>query len=197
MDCAAERHQLEPEPAEPAAWLCRPCRTRLSRHLRRLPGLYDELDVTPGRHARTRGQGDGLPYNDRVSECRDQIGHDLAWWTRTVATASRAPMPQLKVPAMAGYLHGHLTWLTLHDWAGDMASAIAHDHGRAVALLDPWPASIVRRREFVCQCGGQLVFTMYGDDDKRPSYAACQECEGRWDIGPEWMTLRKQMRTAA
>jgi hypothetical protein len=193
MDCAAPRHDLEPAPAEPAAWLCAPCRRHLQRHLRRIPGLYAQLDLTPARTpGGGRGHGDGLPYSDPVSECRSQIRHDLRYWTMHIATTRRCGYPQFTIPAMAGWLSGHVTWASFRDWAGDMAGAISSDHGRAMWLLDPRHVVRIERRTMRCGCGGQLTFTISDDE----SLAECRSCGTVWEPA-EWMRLRRTMTTTA
>lgn len=198
MDCAAPRHDREPEPAETEAYLCRSCRLRLSRQLRRLPSLYASLDVAPGRSSgRGRGSGDGLPYDDAVSECRSQIRHDLTWWARTVAGDRRQPFTMISVPAMAGYLSGSVRWLVFRSWAGDMAGAIAADVGQALALLDPWPCSRFPAHASCPDCGtGQLTVTIYGDQDKRRSAVGCDSCEAEW-LPEQWVRLGRRILGAA
>jgi len=194
MDCAAPRHHDEPEEAEPHARLCKPCRIRLARDLRRLPGLHAELrDVltTQHHHGSDRGHGDGLPFNDRVSEHASQITHDLRWWAHHAAEDRRTALTLVSVPALAGYLHAAVTWARFRPWAGDLADVVARDRGQATALLDPWVTRRfpVRGRDGTCpQCGdGQLHVTVYASDgDRRRSHAACDGCGASW--APEQWT---------
>lgn len=198
MDCAAPRHDREPEPAETEAWLCRSCRLRLSRHLRRLPALYASLDVTPGRaHGRGRGTGDGLPYDDAISECRSQIRHDLSWWTRQCATDRRQPVSAATVPAMAGYLSGSVRWMVFRSWAGDVAGAMAAVTGQALALLDPWPSSRFPAHAACPDCeAGELMVTIYGEQDKRRSVVECDSCEAAW-LPEQWVRLGRRILSGA
>jgi hypothetical protein len=197
VDCFAPRHDTEPEPAEPHSCLCKPCRIRLARDLRRLPGLHAELSdvlaVTRRAGGDGRGHGDGLPYNDRVSDCRSQIGHDLRWWAQHAAEDRRARLGLVSVPALAGYLHGAVRWARFRDWAGDLAGVMAGNRGQAVALLDPWVTLRfpVRGRDGLCtECAsGRIYVTVYASDgDKRRSHAACDECGQSW-LPEQWARL--------
>lgn len=199
MDCAAPRHD-QPEPAEPHAWLCHGCRVRLSRDLRRLPALHAELDsLTPARTGPGRGTGDGLPYNDRASECRSQIEHDLRWWVQQAAADRRAPVTVTSVPAMAGLLRGALRWIIYRDWAGDLTAAIGDVRNQAIALLDPW---ITRRIPVpgacpACHARNTLTVTVYASDgDRRRSHASCGECGAMW-LPEQWTRLGQQITRQA
>jgi hypothetical protein len=169
---------------------------RLSRDLRRLPGLHAELgSLAPAARPGGRGQGDGLPYNERASECQDQIAHDLRWWVQHAAEDRGAPVTVMSVAAMAGLLRGALRWAVYRDWAGELAGVIGADRSQAVALLDPW----VTRRFPVpgASCpscaGGPLLVTVYASDgDRRRSHAACESCGQSWP--PEsWTRLGQQI----
>lgn len=197
MDCAAPRHDTEPEEAEPHAQLCKPCRIRLARDLRRLPGLHAELGdilAVQRRHGSGRGHGgDGLPYNDRASEHASQIGHDLRWWAQHAAEDRQIRLELVSVPALAGYLHASVRWARFRDWAGELASVMGDDRARAVALLDPWITHRfpVRGADGCCPaCGdGQLWVTVYASDgDKRRSHAACDGCGQSW-LPEQWARL--------
>lgn len=196
MDCAAPRHDTEPVEAETHSHLCKACRLRLARDLRRLPHLDTELDeflVTGRTRGHSRGQGDGLPYSDTVSECRSQIRHDLVFWTRHACDTRKAQLPAMTVLSMAGFLRGALAWAIFRDWAGDMAGAIGHDTGRAHALLDPWPTKRFPAHATCPDCGtGQIVCTVYGDNDKRRPYVECDSCEATW-LTEQWLRLGQRI----
>src|SRR6266568_288248 len=130
-DCTAPRHG-EPEPAAPHAALCRPCTSGLRRDLYRLPALHAGLAelLDPLGANGSGGSGDGLPYHEPASECASQIRHDLAWWTAELTRERGWDLAaNTRVPALAGWLYGQVSWACFHRWAGDMAGAFAFDRG--------------------------------------------------------------------
>ena len=201
-DCAAPRHDAQDEPTETEAHahLCKPCRLGLLGDLRRLPRLHAELDHVP---ARGDGDGSGLPFSEPASECRDQIRHDLLWWTRQVMKERRAAPPSSadwnasEVHVMAGWLAGQVTWCSFRDWAPDMAGAIQADRARALALLDPW---VTKRFDIpgalgVCLAcdAAQVSVTVYASDgDRRRSFIGCPGCGQVWE--PEqWLSYGQRV----
>lgn len=194
--CAAPRHDDDPPETEPHAMLCKPCRLTMARDLRRLPGLHADLEaiLATSRGAGGHGDGTGLPFNDQASDCRAQIRHDLTWWAMHVTRERGLGAPPVTmdgwaaspVAVMAGWLAGQVTWCTFRPWAADMAAAMHDNHGRALAILDPW---IVKRFEIPGQDGrclacaaGRVRVTIYAmDTDKRRSYIACPACGQRWE----------------
>jgi hypothetical protein len=193
-DCAAPRHQGqdEPSPAAPHAALCYPCIRRLAADLRRLPGLH--TDLTQLTHARTAGDGTGLPFSEPAADCQQQIRHDLTWWAVHVTRTRGLDAPPVLLPGwadnpvlvMAGWLHGQVTWCSFRDWAPDMAGALADDRSRAVALLDPWVTKRfpIQGRDGLCvACDqGRAEVTVYASEgDRRRSFIACPACGTRWE----------------
>jgi hypothetical protein len=197
--CTAPRHGDDAPDAEAHAVLCRPCRTGLSRDLRRLPGAHADLEqllVTarvPGR-----GGGDGLPVNEPVSDCRSQIRHDLTYWCREITAGRGLATPPVvehgdwarnPVAVMCGWLEPQVTWCTFRPWAGDMADAIGSDAGRAAALLSPF---VVKRfllpvAEPCLACGGRLEAVIYATEgDRRWSYFWCPSCGERTELDDWW-----------
>jgi hypothetical protein len=198
--CLAPRHD-EPEPAMPAARLCRPCAGGLARDLRRLPALYAGLAelLGPSRGGDGGGTGDGLPYNDSASECMSQVRHDLQVWARQVITERQpAAWPVPSVPALAGWLAGQARWASFREWAGDMAGAFASDRGRAVALLDPRPALRITVPAALNRCprcgaaGGMAAVVYTGPGDPRPSLVGCAGCGHEWDA-TQWLKLGRDI----
>lgn len=197
-DCAAPRHggQDEPTPAETSAYLCRPCRSGLTRDLNRLPGLHRDLDAlgTQSGH----GDGQGLPFNDAASECRSQIRYDLTWWAMRITQerGTTAPLPAAgdgwaanPVPALCAWLAPQTGWVSFRPWAGDMAGAIADNRHRAIAILDPQ----IRKHIDLGPCldceTGRMQATVYASEgDKRRSFVACAACGARWEM-QHWMRL--------
>lgn len=205
-DCLAPRHDADkPEPAMPAARLCRPCASGLRRDLERLPALYAGLAelLRPSRGGDGGGDGAGLPYNDAAAECMSQVRHDLAVWTRQVIT-EREPSawPLQSVPVLAGWLAGQAGWASFRDWAGDMAGAFASDRGRAVALLDPRPAVRITVPAALNRCprcgerGGLAAVVYTGPGDPRPSAVSCAGCAHEWDA-TQWMRLGRDIIRSA
>lgn len=149
------------------------------------------------RHGNGRGHhGDGLPYNDAVSECRSQIRHDLSWWTRTIAEDRNCELPVLTTASMAGFILA-AKWVVYRGFAGELADVTAANAGRAMALLDPW---ITRRFDIPGTDGrcltcdyGRLQVTVYASDgDKRRSFVACSHCDHSW-LTEQWTRLGEQI----
>lgn len=205
--CTAPRHgDGDPPETEPHAHLCKPCRITMARDLRRLPGLHADLEyllVTsrPGGH----GDGSGLPVNEPVADCRSQIRHDLTWWARAVTEERGLDAPPAidgdwaanPVAVMAGWLAGQATWISFRAFALDMAGALHADHGRALALLDPW---VTKRFEIpgrdgvclACSAGRVQVVVYASEGDRRRSFIGCPECGERWE--PEsWSGYGRQV----
>jgi hypothetical protein len=202
-DCLAPRHD-EPEPAMPAARLCRPCAGGLRRDLARLPALYASLaGLLDPRVTGDGGAGDGLPYNDSAAEAMSQVRHDLEVWAKRVITERQpAAWPVPAVPALAGWLAGQAGWASFRPWAGDMAGAFAADRGRAVALLDPRPAVRIAVPAALNRCprcgeaGGLAAVVYSGQGDPRPSLVSCSACGHEWDA-TQWMKLGRDIIRAA
>lgn len=193
--CAAPRHD-EPADAAPHAHLCRPCTARLRSDLRRLPFLHAALAdlLDPRRAGPGTGSGDGLPYHEPASECMSQIAHDLRWWTELVAELRLELPADLRIPALAGWLHGQVQWASFRPWSGDMAAAFAADRGRAVAILNPRPVSRFGVPGKCPHCGAERLEAAVCTDpgDQRPSVVSCGGCGREWDA-TQWMRLGKDI----
>ena len=188
--CTAPRH-AEPEPAEPGAYLCKPCRHHLRRDLLALPALHRDLGEVAARPYATTGDGPGMT----ASELQSQIRHDLVWWARLVMAESRATScPVNTVLAIAAWLaarcqEGRHGWCAYQPWAPEMAGAFADVRAHAYAVVNPLPVIRFEIPGSVCpECGGgPLKALIYSDEaDRRPSHLACLTCgvrlvPARWD----------------
>ncbi len=202
-DCAAPRHLDAPDipPCPQGSRLCHPCLARLRSHLRALPALHALMTASldPRRAGYIGVNGGGLPYNEPAAECASQIRHDLRMlctWVLAERAPASCPVPQ--VPAMAGWLHGWTPWIAGRSWAPDAAGAIAADTGRARALLDPMPCSLIPIPADVNWCprcgqaGGLSAFVWQHPADRRPSGVECGRCEHWWDT-PQWLRLGRDI----
>lgn len=205
-DCTAPRHEAAPEPAAPHAFLCRPCSSGLRRDLHRLPALHAELasildapailaGMAAGRQDRAGDGSAPLPFHVPASLCRDQIAHDVLWWTAEVITERQPdPWPALTLPAMCGWLAGQAEWISFRPWAGDMAGAVASDAGWARAILDPLPVKFIHMSRPCPQCRSrELTMAAYSEADRRSSVITCGGCGCKWDFGPEWIELGRDI----
>src|SRR5262245_16602915 len=210
--CAAPRHlgDDDPPPAQPHAWLCRPCTSGLRRDLRRLPALDTALQHLPVPRKGARGARTGLPISEPAADHRNLIRHDLTWWCIHVTEDRRIVHPPVTahplwsrdpVLVMAAWLTTHLGWIPYRDWAPDMAGAFADDVARARALIDP---QITKRfaipgPEGVCpDCGtGRIHLTIYASEgDRRRSVAACDACDREW-LPETWLRLGQRITQRA
>lgn len=177
--CQAPRHDNDPPQAEAHATLCKSCRLDLRRDLALLPELARNL--TDATTATGCGDGTGLPYNDAAWEARDQIRHDLTYWTLHVAGLRHWPRPEPVIAAMAGWLRPQAAWCTFRGWAPDYAAAIREDRRRAAAILDPWITRSFEIRGPLGACllceSGRYWATFYEfGSDRRRSNVTCGGC---------------------
>lgn len=180
----------------PGAALAPQCAAALRRDLRRLPALDRDLEdhlnpLRTGFRMQEEGKGEGLPYHEPAAECRSQIAHDLRWWTAMVSHGRQLTLPDLAVPAMAGWLCGQVPWIAGRPWSADMLAALSADCGRARALLDPLRRAVIPLPGCCPQCGsaGTMTATVPKDDgDLRPSVITCGGCGHAWDT-TQWQRL--------
>lgn len=198
--CLAPRH-ADPEPAAPAAVLCRPCTSGLRRDLRRLPGLHADLAglLDPRRASGPgTGSGTGLPYHEPAAECRSQIAHDTEYWVLQVLRERQPGIwPVRTLPAMCGWLAGQVTWVMYRPWAGDMAGALASDAGRAWAVLNPRPVAAITLPPGMDRCSrcgarGLTAAVCKDPSDPRASVVWCPSCEHEWDT-TQWLRLGRDI----
>ena len=176
--CESPRHDADVA-AEPGAYVCAECRRRLRRDLLALPGLWRELEDPPTAPG-NGGGGTGLDVNERASEHRSQIVHDLVVWAARVAAERPADPPVRTVFVMAAWLAaqcgaGRHGWCTFQVWAPLMAGAFADDWHVARQLLTP---ARVRRPQWSgwCpQCGRVSRFEarVFEAPDPRLSVLEC------------------------
>lgn len=187
--------------ALPSLRLCAACHDRLRRDLQALPRLHAGLDAalaaghSPRYGHRVSGSSSApLPINIAVADLRDQIRHDLAWWTRFVAERRGiTALPAPEVAGMAAWLLTHADWIAAHEEAAvDCPPVVRELARRARGLLDP---SGAKRIEIgPCPetgCGGTLYATVRRDDDPRPSVIYCPTC-GLEKGAAEWRRFGRE-----
>ncbi|MBA9003680.1 hypothetical protein [Thermomonospora cellulosilytica] len=138
-------HHGEDRRAAPTLRTCWACRDRMAAHLEALPALYGRLGdalvspVTGGGGPRVTGTSSApLPINPAVADHRDQIRHDLVWWTKYVADARALALPDDRIGEIAGWLAAHVDWLAADPVASEELPPVLRALvGRAHGLLDP------------------------------------------------------------
>lgn len=129
--------------ALPSIRLCGTCRNGLERDLHALPKLYEDLAqalaTTSASGQRVTGtSSEPLPINPAVADHRDQIRHDLTWWTLYIADQRGLTLPAKTVAKMADWLGLHVDWIAAHADAAEQCPPVFRAlTGRARALLDP------------------------------------------------------------
>ncbi|GGV34105.1 hypothetical protein GCM10010182_67450 [Actinomadura cremea] len=194
-DICVQPHEQE-HTALPALRLCTGCYYGLRGHIKALPRLHADLGGalatggTPGTGARVSGSSsEPLPINTAVADLRDQIRHDLVWWTIFVADERGFKVPANRVPVIGQWLIRQVDWIAASLPAAEecppVMKALA---GRARAILHPDGARRIRIgpcREMLEEgpCSGTLYATCRAEDDPRPSRIYCGTCEVEY--GPE------------
>ena len=131
-------------------------------------------------HQGTAGGGTGLDVNERASEHRSQIVHDLVVWAARVAAERPADPPVRTVFVMAAWLAaqcgaGRHGWCTFQVWAPLMAGAFADDWHVARQLLTPARARRPQWSGWCPQCGRVSRFEarVFEAPDPRLSVLEC------------------------
>lgn len=191
--------------ALPTLRLCSGCRDGLTRDLRALPRLHADLEgvlatgSAPGTGYVTGTPSQPLPINPAVADHRDQIRHDLTWWTLYVAEhRGLSGLPSDTVPQIAAWLGRHIDWIAAHPAAAEECPPVMQGLvGRAIALTRP---SGARRIEIgpcrdTCDgepCTGRLWATVRRDDDPRPSVIYCDGPCGSERGADEWRRFGRE-----
>ncbi|MFD0902351.1 hypothetical protein [Actinomadura sediminis] len=205
-DICVQPHK-DDHPALPALRLCAGCYYGLRGHIKALPRLHADLGghlsapavvttVSNGPRAAQDGDRDPLviaetrsPINPAVAELRDQIRHDLVWWTVYVADQRGFKLPDNDLRQIGVWLWRQIDWIAASLPAAEecppVMKALA---GRARAILQPSGAKRIKIgpcREVLEDgpCGGTLYATCRAEDDPRPSAIYCGECD--FEAGPE------------
>ena len=193
--------------ALPALRLCSGCYHGLKGAIQTLPRLHHQLadhltapavitTVNNGPRPSQDGDRDPLviaetrsPINHVVAELRDQIRHDLVWWTIYVATERGFKLPADDLHEIGVWLWRQADWIAASLPAAEECPPVLKAlTGRARAILHPSGAkriTIGPCREVLEDgpCPGTLYATVRQEDDPRPSRIYCGECEAEY--GPE------------
>jgi hypothetical protein len=185
--------------ALPSLRLCGSHRDRLEDDIQALPRLYADLDraltsptvvTTVSNGPRPARDGDrdplvlaetALPINPEVADLRDQIRHDLAWWTLEVAEKRglMVPMQGPRPHVTAKWLGRHVDWIAGNEAAAQACPPVMRGLvGRARALVAPSGARRIaigpcRGSADGQACPGTLYATVRAEDDTRTSELYC------------------------
>lgn len=206
-DICVQPHEQD-HTALPALRLCAGCYYGLRGHIKALPRLHAELGnhLAVGGSPSTGGRVTGsssepLPINTAVADLRDQIRHDLVWWTLFIADERGFRVPENDLRQIGVWLWRQVDWIAASLPAAEecppVMKALA---GRARAILQPSGAKRIkigpcRETTEDGPCGGTLYATVRQEDDPRPSRIYCGECS--FEAGPEsWRRFgREYLRT--
>ena len=183
--------------------LCERCIARLAADANLAAHLHTELEhvlAAPERPGeRTSGSPDRarLP-NPAAVECRTEIRHVLASWSRLIAEDRGHRLPADTVPAMGAYVARNAVWLAAQDYAGDACTELADlAHGRAWRVAYPNGT-----RSFdvagcpMDGCGGTIRAVLRQTDSLLPSALICSTDETHCWAASEWITLGRKLRQA-
>lgn len=215
--CVAERH-ASPDtaptnrpPAAPSIRLCVACHEGFTRDLAALPALLRALRaalvprVRGGRGGRSksahRRADQPAPIDLGVAELRDQIRHDVGWWSAYVAEARGLSGPS-DPAAAARWLARHADWMAANPQAAEHAPpAIAELVRRARAVIDPDSRRVTLGPHTGCPAAdlddppGSLVATVATPGSNRPSTVRCDRC-GLVATPRDWAALGAASATA-
>lgn len=185
-------------PAVPGSRLCRSCRERLVRELRRLPALHEEcarrLDMSADRE-RDRVSGGslpGLPLNAAAVEARSAIVSVLASWSAAVAQERGVAAPGRVVERLAEFLLRHADWLAAHPAAGEFSQEVARLARRAARVIDPGSSRRLAIGDCVEDgCPGRLTAAVRPDQPDVPAEITCDACAGHRWFGHQWLQLSR------
>jgi hypothetical protein len=186
--------------------VCRHHHRRLIQALAEMTGLYDELGdrLRPGGGNGpkiTATFGHPLPIDTRVAAHREQIRHDLFWWSRLVADERGVHEPRATVPACGTFLATHGDWCAAQPWVDELlevmlelrrdAFRLAYPDGRRRIVLGTCTESVDGQ-----PCPGTLTATVRATDDLLPSVIACRTCGTEW-TPDRWLTLGRRIHREA
>lgn len=166
-----------------------------------MPTLHSDCDKGAGqrvvrvtRKAPRKSAATDL-MNPAAAEMRSTIRTVLASWAGLVADERRLEPPAREISALARFLSRHVTWLSRHPAAGDMADEI-EDLMRAACDI-AYPSNIRRVHIGYCpvsDCDGELIAHIRPQDDIHPSEIVCSLSSAHaWPI-TWWSKLARQMR---
>ena len=194
--CAAPRHdgQAEPTPAEPAARLCRPCRTGLARDLAALPVIDAQLAVLTLLRGNPGNGGTPIPFDPAITEWRAQFRRNITRATRDVAAERRWRLPADHPYAMCAWLEPQVRWASYRDWAPRLAGALHHNRTHGEQLRSPVVIKHIFLPGACLACGnGRMQAVIYADHAAgRWSYWVCPACTAVTEI-EAWWDYRKRV----
>lgn len=206
-------HAKDPDRARPALdglYTCKGHLIDLWQAIAELPGFHDDLTApaTPGPRAYGGGEESyGLVVDERTTELRNQIQHDLLWWAIHVADERGFIRPAADHPNItAPYLLQNLRWCAANRWVDELLDVMRDLRGQARGLTDLRPRPVPL--EAPCRthtdgepCAGTVTIIVRGDDWT----ARCSVCDERQEATPylrglsrpdQWITYEGVMKLA-
>lgn len=144
----------------PSGWnLCKTCRNDLTKHLRGIPFIEQELETSlthdHGIDYRTLGGSKStdvpLPGNARVARTLQALQRTLATWATTI-TITGDETPSNKLRDLSAWLLKHTDRIAKHDQSWDAFTQITGRCQDARWLIYTTPAD----KEWIGRCEGQI-----------------------------------------
>lgn len=179
---------FRPLPAwDTSRFACPGCQQQMDAALAELPGLVEQLDVTPGRSGPRVGSlhaaaGSRPPIDLAVVDLRTQVVGVLASWVRDWAESGAGDLPDwpagetAQVAAACRWLRWRLDWAARQHPAVDEAMTEIRDAHRAVRLAVEGRDE--RAVPVACTCGATLRATV----SSRGARCSCGREYGRAEL---------------
>lgn len=185
--------------AATGAVLCVPCTRQLERHLRAIPGLYQEclhhISSTSRRKNPTKVSGSrmGDHLNITALDVRNNVLAILESWSGTVVEEREKISPTRSVPHLARFLISNLGWLAAQSPAADFADEIAGLHTELLSTIDPESGDLnpLIRACAVDDCTGVINASPRNSGNAGKTSISCSSGHS-WEMR-EWLTLRHLM----
>lgn len=206
-DICVQPHKQD-HTALPALRLCTGCYYGLRGAIKALPRLHAQLGTalatgsSPSTGGRVTGSSsEPLPINPAVANHRDQIKHDLTWWTIHVADERGFRLPADDLREITAWLLRQVDWIAASLPAAEECPPVMMGlAGKARALIDPNRKLKTGERcrlddDHGDRCGGTVAMVQKPDETW---IAHCSEC-GPQEAAPylrdtvagRWVTLER------
>jgi hypothetical protein len=181
--------------AAPGSLLCRPCIIQLTKNLRELPRLHEELlseMVSPPRRVnptKVSGSRTRDHLNMDAFETRHDVLAILNSWAGMIIEELGAPPPARSVLDLTRFLLRHLDWLTAQPPAADFADEIERLHTESQSVANPESED---SETYALKCGAPGCPGTIDPSARRAggngSTLTCSFGHS-WNVS-EWLTLR-------
>lgn len=178
------------------ATICHACTRDLKHALARTASLWPHLEEAIGKHTTmgprasnkpTKASEQPLPVNLHASQVADHAKAVLAGWCRALSEDNRLTPPPDTVPAMCGWLQGHMGTLRRHEAAAEACDEITHMTGRVSRTVDLpeektriFVGPCVTTDEDGDPCPGEIHAIIPAQGATGSPRMECRECRNTW-----------------